>query len=378
MKILIVANSIVGGITGGESRFIELAKIWQSQGHEIHLMSSTEGVRLCEEHGLKVIPHILTNDKMVGRLAFVLRTLKLPFKMGCIASFTEGMIYSANEQIYDVLPALWLKLRHPSIRWATVVHWLPPLLFWKRKASTLLNSFLFLVSERVSVYLAGLFGDVLLPVGESTYKALYRTFVPKSKIHSVICGVNFDQIQWHLSLEKKYDAIFMKRIQASKGIFDIIDIWAEVIKKRDCSRLLILGKGIDLEEAKHRVREYGLSANVDFKECIHDDKEKYKILSEAKLMVHPSYEENWSLVIGEAMAAGLPVIAYDLADIHDIWKDNCIWCRVGDKRDFANKIVRLLKNEKECKSIGNVCRDYVKQFDWNKIAKEELRCLGSL
>lgn len=370
MKILIVANSIVAGITGGEARFIELAKIWQKQGHEIHLMSSESGVKLCKEHGLKVIPHILTSDNMVGRWTFVLRTLKLPFKMRCIASFTEGLVYSANEQLYDVLPALWLKLRHPGIRWATVVHWLPPLLFWKRKASTLLNSFLFLVSERVSVYLAGLFGDVLLPVGGSTFKALHRTFVPKSKMHSVICGVNIDQVK--VSKKKVYDAIFMKRIQASKGIFDIIDIWAEVIKKRDCSRILILGKGIDLEEAKHRVREYGLSANVDFMECIHDDTEKYRVLSECKMLLHPSYEENWSLVIGEAMAAGLPVVAYDLSDIHDIWENNCIWCDIGNKKQFTRQVLALLEQDGFREEIGIISRKFVKRYDWKNIANEEL------
>jgi len=41
-KILFISNSIVGknpGISGGESRFIELGKNWQKKGYEIHLMS---------------------------------------------------------------------------------------------------------------------------------------------------------------------------------------------------------------------------------------------------------------------------------------------------------------------------------------------------
>ncbi len=49
MKILFIANAIVGenpGLSGGEVRFIGIAKFWTDKGYEIHLMSAKGGKRL--------------------------------------------------------------------------------------------------------------------------------------------------------------------------------------------------------------------------------------------------------------------------------------------------------------------------------------------
>ena len=66
MKILFIANVIFGenpGLSGGEIRFIEIAKFWASKGHEIHLMSSKGGKTLCNNLGLEVIFHNIYNSK---------------------------------------------------------------------------------------------------------------------------------------------------------------------------------------------------------------------------------------------------------------------------------------------------------------------------
>jgi glycosyltransferase involved in cell wall biosynthesis len=381
MKILLIANSIVGeepGFTGGESRFIEIAKNWQAQGHEIHLMSSSSGKKLCERVGLPVILHESSADTITSRWAFILRTLKMPFVLcKLLGDFTEGIVYSTNEQLYDVLPALYVKLRcGRCVTWATVVHWLPPLLFWRRKSSKLLNSLLFLISERMSVYLAGYFGDRLLAVSASTKEQLLATYVPKRKIFTVECGVNYDQVQSLVSrYNQEYDAIFIKRLQAVKGVFDLIDIWKEIIRVRPNARLLVVGEGIDSDEMKRRIRDNGLDRNILLTGTIYDVKKKYEMLSRSKLFVLPSYEENWAIVIGEAMAAGVPVIAYDLQELRTVWKDHYVPVPTGDVAVFAKKIGVLLDDEEQRMQLSARAKEFVRCYDWRKIAEKELHIM---
>lgn len=378
MKILFIANSIVGeepGFTGGESRFIEIAKYWKSQGNEIHLLSSVSGRTLCERAGLSVVLHQAFQDTMTSRLTFLLRTLRLPFMLhNLLAGFDEGIVYSTNEQLYDVLPALYLKLKYRSrICWATVVHWLPPLCFWRRRSSRVLNSLLFLISERVSVYLAGFFGDRLLAVSESTKRQLLHTFVPKDKIHAVYCGVNYEEIQGYLAGQvQTYDAVFMKRVQAVKGIFDLMEIWETVVKEKKDAKLLVIGEGIDSQEASRRVKERGLEGNIEFTGTIYDPRIKYRYLSQSKLFVLPSYEENWAIVIGEAMAAGVPVIAYGLKELVSVWKEHFVAVETGNKAQFTSEILRLLHDDRCRRELSESSKAYVRQYDWRNIADEEL------
>src|SRR3989339_417609 len=131
MKILIIANSIVGaepGVTGGENRFIELAKCWSKKGYEIHLMSGKAGKVLCEKMGLPVTLHSISNSPNIGRLEIIAVFFKMLFHLPALLfSFKEGIVYSGSEQIYDVFPGFLLKLFRPSkIRFGVVTHWLPP------------------------------------------------------------------------------------------------------------------------------------------------------------------------------------------------------------------------------------------------------------
>ena len=133
-----------------------------------------------------------------------------------------------------------------------------------------------------------------------------------AKVHTVECGVNFTEIREisETVSDKHYDAVFMKRIQAVKGIFDIIDIWKMVLKERPNAKLVVIGEGIDGEKARRIVKEENLSNNIIFSGMVLDTIEKFQLLASSKLFVLPTYEENWAIVIGEAMAAGIPVITY--------------------------------------------------------------------
>lgn len=388
-KILFISTGITerlfdSGVAGGEVRLAKIMEEAIKEGLEVHFLVNSGGESFCQKFGLKGVScyNFDFPDAKYSKFWHLWLTLKVfltPPKG--LEKFNEGFVYSANETLWDVVPALRVKLRNRKrIKWVAVVHWVPPLLFWRRRAASLINSFLFLLSERLSVALIQRFADSLLAVSQSTGRQLEGLGIEKKKIFPVGCGVNFDQIQNIIKGKRKkvYDAVFMKRIQAVKGIFDLVDIWELVVKKKPGAKLAIIGGGEDEKEAKRMVKKARLGKNVTFFGPIFDLEKKFYLLAQNRLFVVPSYEENWAIVFGEAMASKLSVLAYALPELIEVWQDSFISIPLGNKIEFANKILELLENKKKRERMAIKGWHYVQKYDWEKIAKEELRIILKL
>jgi glycosyltransferase involved in cell wall biosynthesis len=384
MKILLIANGIDSnkpGLSGGEVRFIEIAKHWESLGYEIELLSNKGGVAICTKLGLKLSKvHIYKDIKLQGRVGFIYKTAQSIFSLPSSLVNFDGLIYSANEMVFDVIPALKLirSTKNKNLKWGVVVHWLPPFPPWKRKESTLLNSTLFFINQRLSLYLANKYATKLFAVSKSTYVDVLNWGGNPAKLVEVGCGVNLDDIKPFVNnseITKKYDAVFMKRLQAVKGVFDIINAWAEVCRVNKNAQLLIIGEGIDGERARLMVENMGLSNNITFSGPLFDFNYKFSLLKSCKLFVLPTYEENWAIVIGEALSIGLPVITYRLKELVEVWGDAIITIDLGDVKKFSLKILELLGDEKLLDLEIEKTQINIEKYDWKNISNLELESL---
>jgi len=377
MKILFINNGVVGehpGVSGGETRYIEIAKNWAAKGHEIHLLSSLGGKYLCDRFGLPVQLHPMIAVNSQKRWAHVFRLYQAIFQLPkSIFEERFDLVYSTSELSYDVLPAFLIKRRHGDVRWAVAVHWLPPFPPWKRSDSSVWNSTAFFVTERLGLYLARRFANILLPISVETGHQLAAVRVPKERYTSVECGVVYDKIQAiaHTVKTKAVHAIFMKRLQAVKGVFDLLDIWQQVVRVKPDAQLTVVGDGFDGERMKQMTRDRQLDKNIEYCGVIYDFEEKFKKLAEAKLFLLPSHEENWAIVIGEALAAGTPVIAYDLKELRSVWQQNCLFVKEGNTTEFANQVLHLFDDEEEWTKRRKAGLEYVQRYDWKRIAERE-------
>ncbi|MEM3587226.1 MAG: glycosyltransferase, partial [Candidatus Jordarchaeaceae archaeon] len=204
----------------------------------------------------------------------------------------------------------------------------------------------------------------------------------KHNVFPVDCGVAYREIRQIAAKvrKKRYDAIFMKRFDGTKGVFDIIEIWKEVVKTKHEARLGMVGLGTRnvMDRLRRMVEDYGIKDNVDFLGPIYDFETKISVLAGSKLFVLPSYEENWAIAIGEAMAAGVPVLCYDLPAIRPIWEDNVVWVQKGDKKKFANKIIELLNDEQARNRLSDAGIMFVEKYDWQRIVEEEIKFILSI
>ena len=380
-NILIILNGIIGEdppLSGGDIRPLELAKYWEKKGFNIHILSSETAKKVCANFDIHPVYHIMPNlNSKSSKINYIIRAIQsLFFLPSSLKKITLKYVYSSNDTLFDVIPAFKLKLTDKKACWIALAHIIPPFPPWKRKNTAFMSSTLFFISERLSIWLANLFADKIFAVSENTFNQLHKIGMNRKKIHMVECGVNYKEIfTVAKSIRvKKYDAVFMKRLQRAKGVFDLVDIWKKVVKNKKEARLLVLGTGSikDVKLLKTKVKSEGLQSNIILGGHIQQLNEKINKLAESRLFIHPSYEENWAMVIGEAMAAGLPVIAYDLPELRLIWKGNVEYIPQGDIKAFSKKIIYYLEHPDLRKRKQKENQAFVKKFDWKHIAEREL------
>jgi glycosyltransferase involved in cell wall biosynthesis len=101
--------------------------------------------------------------------------------------------------------------------------------------------------------------------------------------------------------------------------------------------------------------------------------ERAKIFREATVFVNPSFFENCSISILEAMSSGCAVIASNVGGNPELIQSgkNGLLVRAFDNKEFARAIISLLKDERLNRMIGKEARQTVERsFSSTKCAKD--------
>jgi glycosyltransferase involved in cell wall biosynthesis len=101
-----------------------------------------------------------------------------------------------------------------------------------------------------------------------------------------------------------------------------------------------------------------------------DNQTKCALLSKAHLVLVPSVEEGWGLVVTESNAMGTPTVAYDVSGLRDSVKDRQTGILVNSNspEGLAAAALKLLKDEESLAKISQNALSYSKQFNWNRTA----------
>lgn len=174
--------------------------------------------------------------------------------------------------------------------------------------------------------------------------------------------------------ENAYDGVFVGRIAREKGIFDLLDVWRNVIRTRRSAKLLIIGSGMESREVKERIVEAHLQDNV-LMLGKRSDKELYGLLKSSRVFIFPSLFEGWGIAVAEALACGLPVVAYDIPALRENFA-NCksvVLVPVKDSERMSSAVLSVLGAGRERSRELEYCSMlYSRQFSWEKVAEKDL------
>jgi len=168
--------------------------------------------------------------------------------------------------------------------------------------------------------------------------------------------------------------VFIGRLLLNKGPQILLQSAISVIKKIPDVQFLIVGDGPLLTKLENFCKEKNLNSNVKLLGRLDDIR---PIIKQSDLYVRPSYLDGMPLGVLEAMAAGLPVLATNIAGTKELIQHGKTGhlVQAGSVDEFADAITELLKNPDYMKKIAVNGLEFISsQFDWDNITKEYDKC----
>jgi glycosyltransferase involved in cell wall biosynthesis len=170
--------------------------------------------------------------------------------------------------------------------------------------------------------------------------------------------------------------LFAGRVYPLKGVKELIHAVSRLPDLGNV-RVVIAGAVKDeayFEELKADIATLGLAGKIEFPGILSND-ELISELSECAFLVLPSYQETAPMVIQEAMAAGVPVIASNICGIpyQVIEGETGFLVQPGDISLLAERMTALLSDNSRAIEFGNAARQIaLKEYRSEEIARRTL------
>ncbi|MEM9773560.1 MAG: glycosyltransferase [Chloroflexota bacterium] len=163
------------------------------------------------------------------------------------------------------------------------------------------------------------------------------------------------------------------RLHPQKGLHHLLDAFALIIEKENVPsdlRLVLVGEGPLENELKEQAQRLGIADHVTFTGGRTDIP---ALLNIADIFILSSLWEGLPLVILEAMAAELPVIATDVGGTPEaiINGQTGLLIPAGDTVQLAERVLQLLSDDPLCKTLAaNALRKVSLEFSAETVAKQ--------
>jgi glycosyltransferase involved in cell wall biosynthesis len=172
--------------------------------------------------------------------------------------------------------------------------------------------------------------------------------------------------------------LFVGRIIEEKGIFDLVEAFADVLEQERCD-LVIVGEGSQERVLRDRIRRLGLEGHVTMPGYLSGAalSERYR---ESMIFVLPSWSEGFPTVLAEAMDAGLPIVTTRIrgAADHLLDGENALFTEPRDVKGLASAIKTLLRSPELRVKMRSANRERVRIFEPEIVGAEYLQVLHSL
>jgi len=219
-------------------------------------------------------------------------------------------------------------------------------------------------------------------------KIIRKFGVFPNKIQVVHCGTDLNikpgpkdpSIEKKLNLTGKFVFIYMGRLIERKRPIFLVEVFNVFHKIYPNSALLIFGKGPLEREIRKKIIQYRLENSIFLLGLVFG-KEKIRYYNTSDAFIFPSINEGFVLVVLEALAAGLPIIATDAVSFKEavINGKNGFLVKRDNIKNWVKVMETLTKNTQLAKRMGlNSRKEAETKFSWDKTAGEVDKSLKDL
>lgn len=192
-------------------------------------------------------------------------------------------------------------------------------------------------------------GNLVIALSEE-WKDILLRISPKSNIiviHNSIIVPKYEKKDY---ISK--NILFLGELGERKGVYDILEIFDDIISEFPDVKLTLAGNG-DVNEVKSICDKYNFNKNVIIPGWISGD-EKNELLKEASIYILPSYNEGMPISILEAMANKLPIISTNVGGIPQMIENGKEGYLInpGDNISMKKALELLLSDVNKRKNMG--------------------------
>jgi glycosyltransferase involved in cell wall biosynthesis len=282
------------------------------------------------------------------------------------------IVIASGHLPFDVVPAVILGRRYRAKFVVYVFHLLQMQVRHPSPRNTIAR-----LAEDLALYLIKRYADLVVTDNTVVREQLIQFGVAAERIRVSPLGIPVDMIRSAPPSPEQYQAVFFGRLVEHKGIYDLIDTWERVVAALPGSKLLVVGDGPDRAALTLRIREKRLDGNVELAGFLNPP-QSYAALKKCRLCLFPSHEEGWGIAICEAMACGLPVVAFDLPAYRSVFHAGIVTAPFGDCDGLARHVLRLLADEALCAELGKAAVRQAEEYDVTAIARTQWTWLCDL
>lgn len=176
--------------------------------------------------------------------------------------------------------------------------------------------------------------------------------------------------KYNISANAKKRVLYIGRVDPEKSISKVILAFEKALKKVPDAEMLIVGDGIDANHLKKLVAERKLEAKVQFAGKILPP-DLVEVYRTGTLFATASETETQGIVLIEAAATGLPLIAVDKGAVGELCQNgkNGELCQPGDIDGIANAMVKILSDKDLQKKYSEASIEVSKKHDLNRTLK---------
>jgi len=364
--VVLLCGYAGANISGGDEHALQLISYLNNAGNIVKVILPADAYRerLNAEVERINIPNLPFESRFRGIKSLLLfcylwRIAFAWFVLRRLSVSGAQIVVAASHLFHDVLPLSFQKKRGSIFVYA---YHLINFCHTRKGVAAQISAFL----ERISIRaMAACNANII--TSSSVVRTQLLSMLPQ-KIGDIFLsrnGVDLNILQAVPAQEKKIEIVFCGRFVEHKGVCDLLRAISYIPLERR-GNVVLIGRGPDLNKILKLREELELNCVRIVTDA--DDFEKFRLMKSAKIFVLPSYEEGWGIVIGEALACGIKVIAYEIEEIHSIWGDSVIWIERGNIQKLATGIQGLMAHGE----IGEADAEYWQSaLSWEMILQAE-------
>lgn len=166
-------------------------------------------------------------------------------------------------------------------------------------------------------------------------------------------------------MSRSKTVLYVGRLAPCKNLSALLRIWS--LAKRDDWKLKIVGIGVEKDKLENLSKDLNLQDSVEFTGWTYNPS---AVMYDASIFCLTSFTEGFCLVTLEAMANGLPLVAFDFPyGASDVIEDgkNGLLIPYLDEEAFAQKLSALMSDEDKIKEMSAAAVIKSQQFSVDKI-----------